>query len=356
MPALGLTDHGVMNGSVEHYKACKAAGIKPIIGLEAYFVDDRNADAAGDALRAQPPHPAGLQPGIPQPGEAQLRRLPRGLLARQGQRRHGAPIGPLRGSDRVAPAACSRASAAAWSRTAPTMPGHTSTTSSAPSARTTSTSRSSGTASPSRTRRTRGSSRSARELGRPLVATADVHYLRREDYDSHAALLCVQTKSTIEQPKLRFDTNEFYLKSSEEMSESFSDMAGGGGEHPRDRRALRGRDASSDKLLLPRFPTPGRRVEPGEMLRELAVEGLTAALRGPGPGRRDGASEVRARGDREMGFESYFLIVWDFVHYAKERASRSAPAAARRPARSSPTPSRSPTSTRSPTTCSSSAS
>ena len=47
MPALGLTDHGVMNGSVEHYKACKAAGIKPIIGLEAYLVDDRGRDAAG---------------------------------------------------------------------------------------------------------------------------------------------------------------------------------------------------------------------------------------------------------------------------------------------------------------------
>ena len=64
----------------------------------------------------------------------------------------------------------------------------------------------------------------ARELGRPLVATADVHYLRREDYDSHAALLCVQTKSTIEQPKLRFDTNEFYLKSAEELAESFKQM------------------------------------------------------------------------------------------------------------------------------------
>src|SRR4051794_41357628 len=42
MPALGLTDHGVMNGSIEHYKACVAAGVKPIIGLEAYLVDDRN--------------------------------------------------------------------------------------------------------------------------------------------------------------------------------------------------------------------------------------------------------------------------------------------------------------------------
>ena len=62
----------------------------------------------------------------------------------------------------------------------------------------------------------------ARELGRPLVGTADVHYLRREDYDNHKALLCVQTKSTLEQPKLSFDTNEFYLKDSGEMAEAFA--------------------------------------------------------------------------------------------------------------------------------------
>ncbi len=61
MPALGLTDHGVMNGAVEHYKACKEHGIKPIIGMEAYLVDDRNAIAVADALRAQPPDPAGPQ-------------------------------------------------------------------------------------------------------------------------------------------------------------------------------------------------------------------------------------------------------------------------------------------------------
>src|SRR5438045_9624237 len=47
MPALGLTDHGVMNGAVEHYKACKRNGIKPIVGLEAYLVDDRRADTPG---------------------------------------------------------------------------------------------------------------------------------------------------------------------------------------------------------------------------------------------------------------------------------------------------------------------
>src|ERR1700752_3968039 len=48
MPALGLTDHGVMNGAVEHYKACKANGIKPIVGLEAYLVDDRGAASPGE--------------------------------------------------------------------------------------------------------------------------------------------------------------------------------------------------------------------------------------------------------------------------------------------------------------------
>ena len=65
--------------------------------------------------------------------------------------------------------------------------------------------------------------RIAREVGRPLVGTGDVHYLRREDYSHHAALLCVQTKSTLSQPKISFDANEFYLRSSEEMSQAFAE-------------------------------------------------------------------------------------------------------------------------------------
>ena len=65
--------------------------------------------------------------------------------------------------------------------------------------------------------------RFAKEMGRPLVGTADVHYLRREDYHHHAALLCVQTKSTLAQPKMSFDTNEFYLKDSAEMAAEFAE-------------------------------------------------------------------------------------------------------------------------------------
>ncbi len=108
--------------------------------------------------------------------------------------------------------------------------------------------------------------RVARELGRPLVATADVHYLRREDYDNHAALLCVQTKSTIEQPKLSFDTNEFYSEEPGGDGRLRSSSARGGREHARDRRALRGRDGARQAPAAA-LPDARAATEPGEMLR-----------------------------------------------------------------------------------------
>ena len=123
--------------------------------------------------------------------------------------------------------------------------------------------------------------RTPKELGRPLVATADVHYLRREDYDSHAALLCVQTKSTIEQPKLRFDTNEFYLKSADEMAESFSDMP----EAVATTLEIAERcdvEMQLGQLLLPRFPTPEGTRAGGDAPRA-CDRGSAAPLRGPDP-------------------------------------------------------------------------
>src|SRR5262245_51330441 len=156
----------------------------------------------------------------------------------------------------------------------------------------------------------------ARELGRPLVATADVHYLRREDYDSHAALLCVQTKSTLEQPKLRFDTNEFFLQSSEARTKAFSDMP----ESVATTLEIAERcelQMELGKLLLPRFPTP-EGVEPGEMLRELAIGGLRQRYGDPIPAEAMERLDFELGVISEMGFESYFLIVWDFVKYSKE--------------------------------------
>ena len=83
--------------------------------------------------------------------------------------------------------------------------------------------------------------RFATETGQSLVGTADVHYLRKEDFHHHAALLCVQTKSTLAAPKMSFDTNEFYLKSTDEMVESFAECPARRVD-ARDRRPLRGGD------------------------------------------------------------------------------------------------------------------
>ena len=203
-------------------------------------------------------------------------------------------------------------------------PARTSTTSCRSSAPRTSTSRSSATASPSRSRSTRRSRASRREMGRPLVATADVHYLRREDYDHHAALLCVQTKSTLAQPKMSFDTNEFYLKSSEEMAESFADMP----EALATTLEIAERCDVTIELgrqLIPRFETPGR---PGRA-RVPALAGAGGAARGatasPPPAEAVERMEMELGVIDKMGFCGYFLIVWDFVALREVQRDRGRP-------------------------------
>ncbi len=222
-PALGLTDHGVMNGAVDLYKACNKHGIKPIIGLEAYLVEDRHA------IKEQPRYErnhltllaesdvgfsnlvkltsAGFLEGFSR-GKANLdmdllashaegvivltgclqSRFCRRLVEERHDdaRAHLDDLIQAFGPEQVYFEVQKNGIA-------------------------------------EQDKANEGIVRFARELNRPLVGTADVHYLRREDFDNHAALLCVQTKSTLEAPKLSFDTNEFFLKSSAEMEESFAE-------------------------------------------------------------------------------------------------------------------------------------
>jgi DNA polymerase-3 subunit alpha len=317
MPALGLTDHGVMNGAVEHYKACRANGVKPILGMEAYLVDDHR-----QAPRATPRYERnhltllassdegfrnlvklssagfleGFARGKPSVDMELLDRHSAGVIALTGclQSRFSRRIVEERPRD--ARAHIDQLIGAFGPEQVYFEVQRNGL--------------------PEQEKANEGAIRMARELGRPLVATADVHYLRREDYDTHAALLCVQTKSTIEQPKLRFDTNEFYLKSPAEMGESFSELpeAVATTLEIADRCEL---EMELGKLLLPRFDTPDDS-EPGEMLARLAREGLARRYGDPPP------AEARERLDfelgviEEMGFESYFLIVWDFVSFAKK--------------------------------------
>ena len=144
-----------------------------------------------------------------------------------------------------------------------------------------------------------GIARIAAEVGRPVVGTADVHYLGRDDYHNHAALLCVQTKSTLDQPKLSFDTNEFYLKDSGEMSASFAQWpdAVPSTLEIADRCQV---DIELGKMLIPSYPTPDGAA--GGRLPARARDGGPAGpLRRPGPRRGDGAPRHGARGDRPDG-------------------------------------------------------
>ena len=158
--------------------------------------------------------------------------------------------------------------------------------------------------------------RIARELGRPLVGTGDVHYLRREDYHHHAALLCVQTKSMLSAPKMSFETNEFYLRSSQEMAETFAEWP----EALASTLEIAERcnvELELGRQLIPRYPTPDGDSE-GDYLRDLVDRGLRERYGDPVP------AAARERADYElgvidrMGFNAYFLIVWDFVKYAKD--------------------------------------
>jgi DNA polymerase-3 subunit alpha len=313
MPALGLTDHGVMNGAVEHYKACKANGIKPIVGLEAYLVDDHRADPPGERnhLTLLAATGAGFRNlvkltslgflegfarGKPSVDLELLDRHSDGVIALTGclQSRFCQRLISARPRDARAHvdelAGIFGAENVYFEIQANGLP--------------------------EQEKANEGIARIAGELGRPLVATADVHYLRREDYSNHAALLCVQTKSTIERPKLRFDTNEFFLKSPAEMAESFSRWP----ESVPTTLEIADRcrvEVELGQLLLPRFPTPEGE-EPGSMLRRLAFEGLRRRYGDPPPASAAERLEFELGVIGEMGFESYFLIVWDFVRYAKD--------------------------------------
>jgi DNA polymerase-3 subunit alpha len=314
-PALGLTDHGVMNGAVEHYKACRKHGIKPIIGLEAYFVDDLETEktryernhltllAADDEgfRNLVKLTSAGFLEGYKR-GKANvdlelLDRHSKGVIALTGclasrfcqrliadnpaeARAHADELMQVFGADNVYFEVQKNGIAEQDKANA-------------------------------------GIVAIAREVGRPLVATGDVHYLGREDYDNHSALLCVQTKSTLAEPKLTFDTNEFYLKDSGEMSEQFAEWPDAVPTtlEIADRCAV---DIELGKMLIPSYPTPNGEPE-GAYLRRLAEEGLRRRYGDPVPAeameRLDMELEVIGR----MGFDAYFLIVWDFVKYAKDQ-------------------------------------
>jgi DNA polymerase-3 subunit alpha len=312
-PALGLTDHGVMNGSIELYQATRRHGIKPLLGLEAYYVDDRTVrdrKVERNHLTLLAESDEGFRNLVKLSSKGFLEGLHRGkpgvdmellsmhaggiicltgcLASRSSQRIVAGKLDEARahldelvqvfGPEQVY-LEVQRNGIDDQERVNEALKGF------------------------------------AAEMGRPLVATADVHYLRREDYHHHAALLCVQTKSTLAAPKMSFDTNEFYLKSNEEMDRAFADMPGAVAASLEIAERC---DCTIElgKQLIPRFDCPDGKDE-RTYLRELVLEGMRGRYGDPLPAAAVERMEMELGVIDKMGFNAYFLIVWDFVHYAK---------------------------------------
>ena len=168
--------------------------------------------------------------------------------------------------------------------------------------------------------------RIAGELAVPIVATNDAHYLEQKDASAHDVLLCIGTGKTIaDENRMRFYSDQFYLKSAQEMQDTWSDLPEACENTLR--IAQRVDIRIPEKIFhLPEYPVPetppARQPDDAEYLRELCEAGL---LERYGADRVRSDPELRARLDYElavitkMGFSSYFLIVWDFVKYARDR-------------------------------------
>ncbi|MEI6631297.1 MAG: DNA polymerase III subunit alpha [bacterium] len=159
--------------------------------------------------------------------------------------------------------------------------------------------------------------RISKELGLPLVATNDVHYLLKEHAKSHEALLCIQTQTTLDDPnRMRFQTEEFYFKSPQEMKELFKDTPGAVA-NTLEVAARCNLELDFSKIHLPRYDPPEGKTKE-EFLGGLCQDGLKKRFPVVDKNIEERlAHELKII--KDTGFVSYFLIVWDFVHYAKEK-------------------------------------
>ncbi|MDQ3857724.1 MAG: DNA polymerase III subunit alpha [Actinomycetota bacterium] len=310
MPAVALTDHGSLAGAVQLYKEATRQGVKPIVGCEVYLADDRRAQRKGFAhltLLAESNE-----------GYANLIRLvSTGYLEGYYYKprvdwevlsRHAKGLVALSGclSGRVAKALenGNRAAAEAEVSQLRDVFGPDSVYLEIQNAG----------LEVQRTINRELADMSA-QTGLPLVATGDVHYLRHEDARAHEALLCIQSGDTLANPShWRFDTDQYYLKAPAEMAQDFAD-------YPEAvRRTLEVAERCNvtmelGRILLPRFPTPAGR-DAFDYLVELCEKGLSRRYERVTPELQE-RLRFELRTIKEMGFADYFLIVWDFIQFAK---------------------------------------
>ncbi|MCZ2812938.1 DNA polymerase III subunit alpha [Modestobacter sp. VKM Ac-2979] len=341
MPALAMTDHGNVFGAYDFYKTAKAAGVKPIIGMEGYYTPGSRFDRApfdfGDKLideegdggnnrgKAAYTHMtllAKTTEGMHNlfrisslaslEGQYRKPRFDRDLLEKYGKgliATTGCPSGEvnmwLRAGkvDRARQAAADFQDIFGKENFYAEIMDH-------------------GLSIEKRTKP--ALLEIAKELGIPLLGTNDLHYTHREDAQAHDALLCIQTGSRLNEPnRFKFNGDGYYLKSAAEMRALFR-------EHPEacDNTLLIAEQCevqfTEGADLMPRFPLPEGEDETSWFVKEVEA-GLHKRYPAGIP------DHVRKQADYEvgiitqMGFPGYFLVVADFINWAKDNGIRVGP-------------------------------
>jgi DNA polymerase-3 subunit alpha len=163
-----------------------------------------------------------------------------------------------------------------------------------------------------------------KDLHLPLLATNDLHYTRKEDAAAHEVLLCVQSGSTLADPKrFKFENDEFYLKTPEQMRELFKDIP-----ESCDNTLLVAERCNvtlrEGENLLPKFTVPEGETE-DTWLRKEAIRGLTEKMGGQIPSGHMERLQYELDVMIKMGFPGYFLVVADLVGHAKKEGIRVGP-------------------------------
>jgi len=162
----------------------------------------------------------------------------------------------------------------------------------------------------------------SKELGIPLAATNDVHYLSPDDAKAHAVQLCVQTGSTMDDPgRFQFANDSFYFRSPGEMAKLFEGLpeALANTAAIAERCNLQLSDLGTGKLNLPHFPVPPEYENQNAYLRYLANAGLSRRYAKVTPGHQERLDKELAIIER-MGFAGYFLVVKDFIDFARRNS------------------------------------
>ena len=314
MDACAITDHGVMYGVVDFYRACKDAGIHPVIGCEVYVCPDM--DEKQSAFREYS-HlvllcendegyknlsrlvSEGFTRGFyyrPRVDYALLKKYSRGLIALSACLSGDLPKLLLDGRDGEARQVAQKyLDIFGRGNFFVELQDH---------------------GIPEEKQVLPRLVKLAREMDIPLVVTNDCHYLTADDAEAQEVLMCIQTGKTLSDPnRMQMTTRELYVKGEEEMRALFPNFPDAI-ENTAKIAARCQVDFDFSTTHLPKFPLPEGETDALAYLRSLCEKGFQERY---GEGREDarGRMEYELGVIASMGYVDYFLIVWDFIHYAR---------------------------------------